>query len=97
MLQSQDLKRDLPKFIIASTSHSSEETFIFEAEDMGGFPKIVKSGGLEELTGLAKRWGNENWESKEDAVNLYASGSYVCVKKEVPDFDSAYLYILKND
>lgn len=97
MLQSQDLKRDLPKFIIASTSYSSEETFIFEAENAEGHPKILKSGGIEELTGLAKRWGNENWESKEDAVNLYASGSYVCVKKEVLDFDSAYLYILKND
>lgn len=55
MLQSPDLKRDLPKFIIASTSYLAQETFIFEAEDMGGFPKIVKSGGLEELTGLAKR------------------------------------------
>lgn len=97
MLQSQDLKRDLPKFIIASTSYSSEETFIFEAEDIKGRPKIVRCGGIEELTGLAKRWGNENWESKEDAVNLYASGSYVLVKKEVSDFDSAYLYMLKNN
>lgn len=97
MLQSQDLKRDLPKFIIASTSYLAEETFIFEAENAEGHPKITKWGGIEELTALAKRWGNENWESKEDVVNLYASGSYVCVKKEVPDFDSAYLYILKNN
>ena len=97
MLQSPDLKRSLPKFIIASTSYLAQETFIFEAEDMGGFPKIVKSGGLEELTGLAKRWGDKNWASKEDAVNLYASGSYVRVKNEVPNFDSAYLYMLKND
>ena len=97
MLQSPDLKRDLPKFIIASTSYLAQETFIFEAEDMEGFPKIVKSGGIEELTGLAKRWGDKNWESKEDAVNLYASGSYVRVKKEVPNSDNAYLDMLKND
>jgi hypothetical protein len=97
MLQSPDLKRYLPKFIIASTSYLAEETFIFEAEDVKGYPKTVKWGGLEELTGLAKRWGHENWESKEDVVNLYASGSYVCIKKEVPYFDNAYLYMLKND
>jgi len=54
MLQSQDLKRDLPKFIIASTSHSSEETFIFEAENAEGHPKILKWGGIEELTGWQK-------------------------------------------
>ena len=97
MLQSQDLKKDFPKFIIASTSYLAEETFLFEAEDNSGIPKTVEWGGLEELTGLAKRWGNENWESKEDVVNLYASGSYVCIKKEVPYFDNAYLYMLKND
>lgn len=97
MLQSQDLKRDLPKFIIVSTSYSAEETFIFEAKSIEGNPKKSKFGGLIELSGLAKRWGNENWESKEDVVNLFASGSYVCLKKEVPIFDSAYLYKLKND
>lgn len=97
MLQSPDLKRDLPKFIIVSTSYLAEETFIFEAEDAEGHPKTVRWGGIEELTGLAKRWGDKNWESKEDAVNLYASGSYVRVKKEVPNFDNAYLYMLKND
>jgi hypothetical protein len=98
MLQSQGLKKDLPKFVIASTSYLAEETFLFEAEDDSGKPKSsVKWGGIQELSGLAKRWGNENWESKEDVVNLYASGSYVCIKKEVPYFDNAYLYMLKND
>jgi hypothetical protein len=97
MLQSQGLKKDLPKFVIASTSYLAEETFLFEAEDNSGNPKSVKWGGIEELSGLAKRWGNENWESKEDVVNLYASGSYVCIKKEVPYFENAYLYMLKND
>jgi hypothetical protein len=98
MLQSQGLKKDLPKFVIASTSYLAEETFLFEAEDDSGKPKSsVKWGGIQELSGLAKRWGNENWESKEDVVNLYASGSYVCIEKEVPYFDNAYLYMLKND
>jgi hypothetical protein len=97
MLQSLDLKKDLPKFLIVSTSYSSEETFIFESEDAEGRPKITEWGGIEELTGLAKRWGHQNWESKEDAVNLYASGSYICIKKEVSDFDNAYLYMLKNN
>ena len=42
MLQSQGLKKDLPKFVIASTSYLAEETFLFEAEDNSGNPKTVK-------------------------------------------------------
>lgn len=97
MLQSQNLKKDLPKFVIASTSYLAEETFLFEAENNKGRPKTVNWGGIEELFGLAKRWGDKNWESKEDAINAYASGSYVCIEKKVPDFNDAYLYMLKNN
>jgi hypothetical protein len=97
MLQPEKVNNNLPKFIIVSTSYTAEETFIFEAENIEGHPKTLKWGGIEELSGLAKRWGNENWESKEDVVDLYASGSYVCIGTEVPHFDSAYLYMLKND
>jgi hypothetical protein len=97
MLQSPNLKRDLPKFIIVSTSYLAEETFIFEAENAKGHPKTTRWGGIEELTGLAKRWGDKNWESKEDVINSYSSGSYVCIEKKVPNFYDAYLYMLKNN
>jgi hypothetical protein len=97
MLQPEKVNNNLPKFIIVSTSYTAEETFIFEAKNIDGHIKFAKFGQLEELSGIAKRWGDENWESKEDVVNMYASGSYVCIGTEVPHFDNAYLYMLKND
>lgn len=85
-----------PKFIIASTSKMAKETFIFESIDENGVAKLSNFGGLEELSGIAKRWGHKNWQSKKQAVENYKPNSYELVKKEVLNFKDAYLYKLKN-
>jgi len=86
-----------PEFIIVSTSEKAKETYIFESINDNGVPKLSKFGGLEELSGIAKRWGNENWDSKEQAVEKFKPNSYELYRKKLKNFGNADLYKLKND
>ena len=52
-----------PEYIIASTSYRLNETVLFWSNENGDIVSPNDYGGL------AERWGSDNWESHNDAVN----------------------------
>jgi|688.fasta_scaffold954017_1 hypothetical protein len=69
----ENKRAEKPKYVVASTSYGEEETLVFEANDFS-------ISSFDDYGGLAKRWGDENWNNPEDAVKAcFPNDIYVLI------------------
>lgn len=53
-----------PEYVVASTSNALQETYVFSASEEGEINNWI------ELTGIAKRYGCDDWGNKDLAVQM---------------------------
>lgn len=74
-------------YVVASTSYEAEETFVFPANEDGTITSF------NEITGIAKRWGNENWMKPAVAMAALPNHEFV---KQIADNRVLYKYKPNN-
>jgi hypothetical protein len=80
-----------PDYIIASTSYKTNETYLFWSNENGEILSLNDYGGL------AERWGSDNWESHNDAVNsVFGVPNYRLVWERRLSLDSPYHALYKR-
>jgi len=86
-------KNPYPDYVIASTSFSAKETYVFEATENGEFVEN-EYGGIGELAGIAERWGDENWTSAKLAVEKLNTESHRYVRVSIKHPDKNLIHVL---
>jgi hypothetical protein len=83
-------RADKPEYLIASTNLKEQETYVFECIDY-----CISS--FDDYGGLAKRWGDENWDDPEAAVHAcFPNDAYIIISSKPGVYGPMYIFGLEE-
>jgi hypothetical protein len=86
----ENKRAEKPKYLIASTNLNEQETYVFECID-------YRISSFDDYGGLAKRWGDENWDDPEAAVHAcFPKDAYIIISSTPGVYGPMYIFGLEE-